>query len=49
MTLDHIPATLTLDIIAAYTSVAFIVLLITLLTSSSVIWRKERLWNFSML
>jgi hypothetical protein len=41
---------MTLDSPVAFdTIVAFVIPLIALLTSSPVMWRKERLWKFSML
>jgi hypothetical protein len=49
MTLNHIVATLTLDIIVAYTIVAFIIPLIALLTPSPVMRRKDHFWNFRIL
>jgi hypothetical protein len=40
----------TLDIIIAFDTIfAFVILLVALLTSSPVMWRKERLWDFSIL
>jgi hypothetical protein len=43
-------AKMTLDtIVAFHTIVAFDIPLIALLTSSPVMWRKEHLWNFSVL
>jgi hypothetical protein len=41
MTLDHIVATVTLNTVALDTTVAFVIPLVDLLTSSPVIWRKE--------
>jgi hypothetical protein len=43
MTLNTIVAAVTLD-----NTVAFVDPLVALLTLSSVMWRKERLWNFSV-
>jgi hypothetical protein len=49
MTLGHIVATVTLDIIVAFdTIVAFVIPLVAPLTSSPVMWRKEHLWKFSV-
>jgi hypothetical protein len=49
MALDRIIVTMTLDaIVAFYTTVAFVIPLVALLTSSTVMWRKEHLWNFSV-
>jgi hypothetical protein len=44
MNVDHIVGTMTLN-----TIVAFVILLVALLTSFTVMWRKEHLWNFSVL
>jgi hypothetical protein len=50
MTSDNIIATVTLDtIIAFYTVTAFVIPLVTLLTSTPVTWREEHLWNFCVL
>jgi hypothetical protein len=50
MTLDRTVVTITLDTIVAFGDiVAFIILLVALLTSSPVMWRKEHIWNFSVL
>jgi hypothetical protein len=39
-------ATITLDTIVAYdTIIAFVIPIITMLTSSYSIWREEKLWN----
>jgi hypothetical protein len=41
---------MTLDtIVAEDTTVAFAIRLVALLTSSSVIWHEEHLWNISVL
>jgi hypothetical protein len=48
--LDHIVAGMTLDTIIAFnTTVAFVLPLVALLTSSPTMWHKEHLWNFSVL
>jgi hypothetical protein len=44
MTSDHILVTVTFDTIIAFDSP-----LVAVLTSSPVMWRKERLWNFGVL
>jgi hypothetical protein len=50
MNLDRIVATITLDTIVTFdTIVAFIIPFVALLTPSPVMWRKEKVWNFSVL
>jgi hypothetical protein len=50
MILEHTFATATLDTIVAFdTIVALDIPLVALLTSPPVMWRKEHLWNFSVL
>jgi hypothetical protein len=58
MTLDRIVATMASDlvatmaldtIVASDTIVAFVTLLVSLMTSSPVMWLKEHLWNYSVL
>jgi hypothetical protein len=50
MTFDRIIATLTLHTIVAFEIiVASVILLVSLQTSSHVMWRKERLCNFRVL
>jgi hypothetical protein len=50
MTLNHSVAAVTLDTIVPFdTGVAFDISLVALLTSSTVMWRKEHLWNFTVL
>jgi hypothetical protein len=50
MHLVYIVATITLDTIVAFVTIfEFVVPLFALLTSSSVMWHKEHLWNFSVL
>jgi hypothetical protein len=50
MTSEHIISTKTSDtIVAFYTTVAFVIPSVALLTSMSVMWREEHLWNFSVL
>jgi hypothetical protein len=40
----------TLDVTVAFdTSVTFVIPLVTLLTSSPIMWREEHLWNFTLL
>jgi uncharacterized membrane protein len=47
---NHIVATVTLaNIVAFDIFVAFVISLVALLTSSPVMWLKERLWNVSVL
>jgi hypothetical protein len=47
MTLDHNATSMTLDIsVALHTTVAFVISLVALLISSSVMCHKEQLWNF---
>jgi hypothetical protein len=50
MALDHINATITLDTtVAFHTIFAFVNPLVVLLTPSLLMWREDRLWNFSVL
>jgi hypothetical protein len=50
MNLDDIVVTMTLNAtVASDTIVVLAIPLVALLTSSPVTWRKERLWNFSVL
>jgi hypothetical protein len=50
MNLNGIAATMSLDtIVASDTIVLFVVPLVALLTSWPVMWRKEHLWNCSVL
>jgi hypothetical protein len=50
MTFDHVVATVALDTIVTFDIMfAFFIPLVALLTSSPVMWRKEHLWNFSVL
>jgi hypothetical protein len=49
VTLDHIVPKMILDtIVAVDTIVAFDIPMVTLLTSSLVMWRKELAWKFSV-
>jgi hypothetical protein len=49
MSLDHIAATTTLDIIVVFDAFAvFVVPMFAMLTSSPVVWGEEPLWNFSV-
>jgi hypothetical protein len=48
--LDQIVSTMALDITVAFdTTAAFVIPLVTQLTSSPVMWRKEHPWNFRVL
>jgi hypothetical protein len=50
MTLVNIFGKITLDTILAFdTTVEFVILLGALVTSSPAMWRREHLWNFSVL
>jgi hypothetical protein len=50
MTLDYIVSTMTLDTIIGFDAItAFVIPMVASLTSSAVMWRKEHLWNFSVL
>jgi hypothetical protein len=48
--LGHVVETMTLDTNVAFDTIdAFLIPLVVLLTSSPMMWRKEQLWNFSVL
>jgi hypothetical protein len=50
MTLDHIVASITSDTIVVFDIIVeFLMSAVALLTSSPVMWRKEHIWNFSVL
>jgi hypothetical protein len=50
MASDYIITTMILDsIIACDNVVAFVILLVALMTASFLMWPKERLWNFAIL
>jgi hypothetical protein len=47
---DHICTTMAQDIIVAFdTIVAFVIPLVTMLTSAPVMWHEEHIWNVSVL
>jgi hypothetical protein len=49
MTSDDIVATMALDTIVEFDTIFVFVSFVSLLTASPVLWRKEHLWNFSVL